>query len=144
MGETEKEDPTLPKELDQVAMIKRLKINQTIAQFCINDLKQKRAFSENTFLLMFNFSFLVKLSMMHMILVSIPLMPKVGLFLLCGIEGGYVIMTLYQYIKSNHLKSFLLLIPKLAQSLFLLVIEAYILKSFWDLEEPKLPIPVHN
>ena len=93
---------------------------------------------------MFNFSFLVKLALMHMILVSVPLMPKVGLFMLCGIEGGYVILTLYQYIKSRHLKSFLLLIPKLAQSLFLLVIEGYILKSFWDLEEPKLAIPVAN
>lgn len=125
-------------------MIKKLLVNQTIAQFCINDLKQKRAFSENTFLLMFNFSFLVKLSLMHMFLVSVPLMPKVGLFMLCGIEGGYVILTVYQYIKSQHLKSFLLLIPKLAQSLFLLIIECYILKSFWDLEDPKLPIPVSN
>lgn len=53
-----------PKELDHIAMISKLRQNQAIINFCTNDLKQQEQFSQRAILLMSNFSFLIKISLM--------------------------------------------------------------------------------
>ena len=50
------------KVLDEKFMIAKLWSNETIQKFCTNDLKEDKRFSKDTVLLMSNFSFLIKIT----------------------------------------------------------------------------------
>ena len=100
------------KTLDEKATIQKLRRNITIMQFCTNDLKQNQSFSQVSVLLMCNFSFLLKLSLMQVIFVAMAMNVIPGLAILILLEVLYLLMILVPYCKHIHLRSFLLLIPK--------------------------------
>lgn len=76
--------------LDEKFMISKLWKNETIQKFCTNDLKEDKSFSGNTVLLMSNFSFLIKITILHLIFVCLPFTPRLGLLLMLAVETGYV------------------------------------------------------
>ena len=100
-------------ELDQEAMIDKLRKNMTIVEFCTGDLKENHQFSGNTALLMSNFSFLLKSSLMQVIFVSLGAVPIPCLGLLILTEGVYFLQNIVYYAKNRHLKSFFLMLPKI-------------------------------
>ena len=69
-----------------------------------------------------------------------PVSCYVGLLL---VELLYIAANLVPYLKSRHLKSVFMLIPKIVQSLFLIAIEAILLYSYMRLPSQSLPIQPH-
>jgi hypothetical protein len=66
--------------------------------------------------------------------------PKACFTILISLELAYVAFTLTAYISNRHLKSFLFIIPRMTQSIFLLLISAVLLISYVRLEEWYFPI----
>ena len=120
--------------IDEPAMIKKLAINPTVQLFCTNDLKKDQSFTKKTFILVSNYTFLLRVSAVHIIIIALPYMPVFQLSLLIVLELGYLAVSLVKYIQKKHLRSLRLLIPKVWQSLYLLVIELIFLFSFLGLK----------
>ena len=111
--------------------------NQAITNFCSGDLKEKKELSGKTPLLMSNFSFLIKMSMMQVLFVGLSSFPASCLVGLLILELLYLGYNLGLQIKYKHLRNFFILVPKLTQSIFLLIIEFIMLKSFLSLSNTK-------
>jgi len=94
-------------------MLRKLRRNMTIVAFCTNDLKQNHQFSGRAALLLSNFSFLLKSSLMQIILVALCRFPPTALVSLMTLELVYIILHTSQYAKNQHLKSLFLLLPKI-------------------------------
>jgi large-conductance mechanosensitive channel len=94
-------------------MLRKLRRNMTIVMFCTNDVKEKHQFSGRAALLLSNFSFLLKSSLMQIILVAVCRFPSTALVSLMTLEGVYIALNITQYAKNQHLKSFFLLLPKI-------------------------------
>lgn len=142
----EKTDPTKnsfhpnnqeTKILDEKAMVAKLSQNMSVRQFCTESLRSKKEFSNRRLLLMSNFSFLLRLSAMQVILVGLALVPIPALITLITIEITYSVSTISFYSKHQHLKSFFLVVPKIGQSLALLFVEILILASYRGLQVPR-------
>lgn len=84
---------------------------------------------------MSNFSFLLKLSLMQLVFVGMAMIPLPGLASLLSVEALYLFGTLVVYLKQRHLKSILILIPKVVQSLLLLAIEILLLVFYSQLKK---------
>lgn len=97
-------------------------------------MKKKDSFSKNTIVLLANYSFLLRISLIHFILVSLPFMPSFQLSLLILLELFYMGTNVTKYIKEKHIKSLVLLIPKVFQSFFLLFLEFLFLLNFMKLD----------
>lgn len=91
---------------------------------------------------MSNFSFLIKSSLMQVISVSLGSTPVPCLVTLILIELVYFLQNLGYYSKNRHLKSVFLILPKLIQSAFLLIVEVSIFTSVLNLKSPKFALPV--
>lgn len=129
---------------DEQATINKLRANQTIVDFCSGDLKEKSEFSGRSALLMSNFSFLVKMSIMQVLFVGLSAFPVSCLVGLILVELLYVVANVIPYVKSRHLKSVFMLIPKVSQSAFLLTIEAILLFSCLNIPSPSLPLKANT
>lgn len=105
----------------------------TIVKFCTNDLNQKKTFSGQQYLLMSNFSFLLKMSAMQLVFVSMALSVLPALATLILLELLYLAICILPYFKHKHLKNCLILIPKITQSVFLLLLEIVLLASYTSL-----------
>lgn len=121
-------------------MIFKLKKNPTIQEFCTNDLKEKAEYSRRTVLLMCNFSFLLKCSLMQVLLVAFVSQPAFGFGCLILTELVYSAINLAYYIKNRHLKNFVLLIPKVVQSGCIIAVEYLILSSYLKLSDSNLDL----
>lgn len=128
-------------ELDELATINKLRRNQTIIDFCCSDIKEKKNFSGKSSILMSNFSFLIKMSLMQVFFVGLSSFPVICLIGLLILEVVYMGSNLFCYIKYCHLKSFLMIIPKITQSIFLLLIESLMLNSYLRLVDNNFPLP---
>lgn len=84
---------------------------------------------------MSNFSFLLKLSLMQLVFVGMAMIPMVGLVTLLLIEAIYLACTLGFYLRHRHLKSILLLIPRVAQSCTMLIMQIFLLVFYSKLQE---------
>ena len=107
----------------------------TIISFCTNDLQQKDHYSQAQALLMSNFSFLLKMSFMQTVFVGMAMVPIPGLATLLSVEIIYLASTVGPYLKHRHLKTVLLLIPKVTQSCILLVLEIFLLSFYSRLQQ---------
>lgn len=76
---------------------------------------------------MSNFSFLLKLSTMQLILVGFNKSPVVAFLFLIPLELVYLGINTVYFCKHKHLKSIILLIPKIAQPLALILAETIML-----------------
>ena len=76
---------------------------------------------------MFNFCFLLKVSLMQLVIVGLANFVATALVLLGVIELAFVALNLFAEIKYRHLRSILMLIPRVAQSLFILTLECFLL-----------------
>lgn len=94
-------------------MVAKLSQNMSVRQFCTESLRSKKEFSNRRLLLMSNFSFLLRLSAMQVILVGLALVPIPALITLITIEITYSVSTISFYSKHQHLKSFFLVVPKI-------------------------------
>ena len=94
-------------------MLRKLRRNMAIVMFCTNDLKENHQFSGRAALLLSNFSFLLKSSLMQIILVALCRFPSTALVILMILEGVYIALHITQYARYQHLKSFFLLLPKI-------------------------------
>lgn len=130
----------MEKILDEKEMIAKLWRNQVIQKFCTNDLKEDKSFSQNTILLMSNFSFLIKLSIVHLIFICLPFTPRFGMILMLVVEISYLFQNVRQYIRKRHLKSLIMLIPRVVQSLALIFLQFTILITYTQLENLKMPL----
>jgi hypothetical protein len=63
------------KKLNEILMINKLLENQTIQKFCTSDLRKQDSFSKNTVVLISNYSFLLRLIGIHVLLVGLVHMP---------------------------------------------------------------------
>ena len=106
----------------------------TIVNFCTNDIKQKNQYSEMPILLMSNFSFLLKASMMQVIVVGLCQFPSPALGLMIALESLYVGVDLIQYLKHQHLKSFAIFLLRITSSLLILTVEFCLLIPYIKLE----------
>ena len=61
--------------IDEPSMIQKLLNNPTIQLFCTNDLRKDQKFSRRTFVLVSNFTFLMRIAAIHIVLVAIPFAP---------------------------------------------------------------------
>ena len=122
-------------QIDYPATIKRLDQNLTVMHFSTNDLQQKKSYSGNRIILMSNFSFLLKLSVMQVILVGFNKSPVPAFFLLLSLELAYLGINVVYFFKHQHLKSIILLIPKIAQPLALILAEVVMLVNLLGFED---------
>lgn len=122
------------KTLNQAATIERLLRNIAIENFCTSDLKPESKHSKKIVLLISNFQFLLKLSLMHLVLVGFSAAPTSGLILLIILELVYLAVYIFSYARNRHLKSVLSLLARSVQSVFLLLIEIMMLSSFLGLK----------
>ena len=76
---------------------------------------------------MSNFSFLLKISLMQLVFVGMAMIPIPGLATLLSVEVLYFVSTVVVFARHRHLKSILLLIPKVSQSCILLALEIFLL-----------------
>lgn len=112
--------------------------NQTIQKFCTNELRKDQNFSQKTFVLITNYSLLIKLLIMEIILVGLVHNSQVQLSLLLLLESIYLIYSITKYIQAKHLRSIRFLIPKVIQSLvFIGVFVTMILISWSPFKRPK-------
>jgi hypothetical protein len=93
---------------------------------------------------MSNFSFLIKSSLMQVIFVSLGSVPCACLAVLVVTEGVYFLHNVVYYAKNRHLRSVFLILPKVIQSIFLLVVEISMLRSYFNLENPKFSLPISS
>lgn len=128
------------KVLDSVRMIAKLERNQAIEKFCITQLKNKGLFDKSTIILMSNFMFLLKISLMHLIYVSLPTSPITGNILLVLAELVYIIMTSATFFKRKHLKSWFLIVTNWIRSGLFLSVTLSILIGFLNLPNRTLPL----
>ena len=84
---------------------------------------------------MSNFSFLLKLSVMQLILVGFSKIPAVAFFFLIPLELAYLGVNLIYFCKHRHLKSLILLIPKVAQPIALILAETIMLGGLLGFED---------
>ena len=109
--------------LKHAKMINKLLENLTIQRFCTNDLKKDISFSKKTMILVSNYTFLLRLLCIHLLLVGFVQMPGIQLFLLISVESYYLAVSVTKYLRKKHLRSLRFLIPKVGQSAFLLTFE---------------------
>lgn len=83
--------------LDDLKTIKRLEQNLIIVKFCTNDLKENSQFSRVSMLLMSNFAFLLKMSLLQVVFVSMAMFVVLGLVTLMLIEIGYLAILIIPY-----------------------------------------------
>lgn len=132
--DTSEEADSQKLEINHEATLKKLQQNMTIVGFCTNDLQEKRQYSQAQPLLMSNFSFLLKLSVMQLFFVGMAMIPTPALISLLIVEIVYLISSLGIYLKHRHLKSIIILIPKVTQSLLLIGLEVFLLAFFSKLQ----------
>lgn len=84
-----------------------------------------------------NYAFLLRVIVIHIVLLGIPFMPPLQLILLILSEIIYFISSSGYYLKKKHIRSLILLLPKIWQSLYLLAIEVIILTAYLKLEDKK-------
>jgi hypothetical protein len=125
-------------------MLSKLKSNMTIVNFCTHDLKQKNQYQGHIAILMSNFLFLIKSAIMQIILVAMATLPITSLCMLMSLEAIYTILNLVHYFKNKHLKTFLLLIPKIVQSLLILTVEICLLSTHAKQKNWKFPLNVSS
>lgn len=77
---------------------------------------------------------------MQPVFVGLAMIPVPALGLLLIIELTYMVAITVPYLKHKHLKSLLLWLPKIAQSLLLLGIESMLLLFYLKLEDVSLPL----
>lgn len=120
--------PVKTKLLDQKKMIAKLQVDETIELFCTNELKKTPSFSQNLLVLTSNLSFLLKLIALHVVLVGLPHSPILQLIILLTVELSYFTLSVLKYVQEKHLRSFFrFLLPKVSQSLILVIIEVILL-----------------
>lgn len=141
-GNNQKPEDGGKKELHHVRMINKLVENQTIQNFCTNDLRKKTEFSKNTMVLVSNYTFLLRLVAVHVLLVGLTQMPQFQLILLMSVEILYASSSIKKYAKKKHLRSLRFLLPKVGQSLFLFTFEVVTFFTNWGLEYRTMPLPV--
>jgi uncharacterized membrane protein len=112
----------------------------TIVNFCTHDLKQKQQYQGQIAILMSNFLFLIKSAIMQILLVSMATFPIACLTSLVVLEVLYTGLNLLHYFKNKHLKTFLLLIPKIVQSLLILTVEICLLSTHAQQKNWKFPL----
>jgi len=123
--------------INQVKMIEKLLRNPTIQKFCTNDLRKKSQFSKNTFVMVSNYTFLLRICFIHIVLVALPYLPGFQLSILIILEISYLSSSVFKYKRDKHLKSIRYLIVKVWQSLFLLSLETIIAFAYMSLEDKK-------
>lgn len=121
-------------------MVCKLRSNQTIVVFCTEDLVQKKEFSGKTAILMSNFSFLLKSCLNQVVLVSISLFPIPALSIFITIELTYSIYVLVLYLRFQHLKSVLLIVPKILSSALIMICAGCQLWYYIQLHDRTLPL----
>lgn len=121
--------------IDQIATIERLNRNMTIVNFSTEDLKQKKSFSGHRLILMSNFSFVLKICIMQLIIISLIKSPIPALFMMLVLELVYLGFNVAYFCKYRHLKSFLLLIPRIAQPIALITAEGLLLYNLFKFED---------
>lgn len=131
---SEKNDETKWLEIDHKSTIRRLEQNMTITKFCTSVLVEKKQFSKMQFLLMANFSFLLKMSAMSLLFVSTATIPIVGLASLVLLEFLYLVALLISHYRYRHLRSMIVLLTRVSQSALLLTLEIILLKSYSQLQ----------
>lgn len=89
---------------------------------------------------MSNFSFLLKMSIMQLIFVGMAIIPIPALATLVSLELLYLASSLGVYLKHRHLKSVILLIPKVIQSLILMVLEVFLLIFYSALQKKEFSL----
>lgn len=99
-------------ELDQRATIQNLEKNLAISEFCTEGIKENQEFSGQRKILMFNFSFLLKASFAQILFVALANHAITALIFLALTELAFLAYNVGVYLKHRHLKSLLLLVPR--------------------------------
>lgn len=128
------------KQIDSQKMIVKLEENQTVQQFCTSDLKKNKQFNRNTIILVSNYTFLLRLLGIHLILVGLVHGSEIQVMFLIVLELTYFGISLSKYLSKKHLRSIRFLIPKVIQSLFLLTFEFSIVVQSFNSSRRKLSI----
>ena len=71
---------------------------------------------------------------MQVLLVSLSNFPVPALVMLLILELSYLGVSVVSYVNKKHLKSFFLLLPKIIQSLLIMIVESCLLLGFIGLE----------
>lgn len=128
-------------ELDERATILNLRQNLAITEFCTESAKEDKAFWGHRAVLMFNFSFLLKASFTQIVFVGLANYPQAALIILLSTETGFIAFIILVEVRLKHLKSILLLIPRVVQSLLIITLEAFFLVYFLRLDDKKQELP---
>lgn len=89
---------------------------------------------------MSNFAFLLRLSFMQVILIGLAMTPVPGICVLLILELAYMAIIIVPYLKHRHLKSLIILIPKVIQSLLILALEIMILVYYNKLQSKEISL----
>lgn len=138
--EIKTDDHQQTKEVDSQAMIKKLYENETIQRFCTSDLKPNTMFNKNLTILILNYTFLLRILLLHVIIVGLTQFAGIQIVLMVMIELFYIIFTLVKYFSKRHLRSIRFLIPRVGQSIFLLIFEISCLWLWWITNYKKIPL----
>jgi uncharacterized membrane protein YiaA len=103
-------------------MVQKLDQNPTIQLFATNHLKKDKKFTNDTMILVCNYSFLIRIIVIHLLLLGLPFKPTFQLTLLIILEITYFISSSGQHLSKKHIRALILIIPRIWQSLFLVTV----------------------
>ena len=128
--------------LNNQIMLKKLNTNQRIQNFCRYDLRREESFNKVTFIMISNFTFLLRVLCINLIIVALWNLPVLQLAALLIVERFYLSNILQKYRKKKHLKSLWYLYPKIIQSAFILIFELTITITYlFVLSDYSKPLP---
>ena len=82
------------------------------------------------FVIASNYSLLIKIVVLHLLLSSLPIWPLVSVTLMFLVEAAYLILNTVVYLKHRHFKSLIYFIQKIGHSAFCLIFMLVVMVNF--------------
>ena len=109
------------REIDVDEMIQKLSGNDSLKKFILADRELLKVQFDFLFVIASNYSFLIKIVVLHLLLSALPIWPLVSVTLMFLVEAAYLALNTVVYLKHRHFKSLIYFIQKIGHSLFCLI-----------------------
>lgn len=109
------------KEIDVDQMIQKLSGNDSLKKFILADRDILKVQFDFLFVVASNYSFLIKIVVLHFLLSGLPIWPMVSVSLMFLVEAAYLALNTVVYLKHRHFKSLIYFIQKIGHSVFCLI-----------------------
>jgi hypothetical protein len=98
-------------EVDSDKMFRKLEENLVISNYCTAEIKKEKSLNQKTSIVLMNYSFLVNIIGLHLMLVSFVHNHELQLVMMLVLELGYVAYHFAMYLQLKHFRSIRFFIP---------------------------------